>query len=335
MALYFNISSGLNDDLYGKSIAPIISFLEREDEAAVKNQIFPKIFKEIKSTHYAEKYASMTSMTDFEPTVEGGSIPNMDMQEGFGKIIENVQWTGKFTITKRAMRESILTDLTQRPQQFIDSYHRAKEKFAARLIGEAIKKQSSVKINGITFDLKTADNSNLFATNHPSAVARKTHTQSNMFSNAFSNENLMLAATAMQQFADDQGEVLSIAPDTIVIPNIGSLKAEVFAALGADKSPDTANNGFNYNYGMWNVIVWPMLNQFITGGTKPWLLLDSKYIQRTNALVFQNRQDLEVDVCMSSNNKDTEWVGDAVFSAGFVNWRGIAAGGIADGTALS
>ena len=334
MGVTFTISSGLNDDVFGKSIAPIISFLERRDEAAVNNQIYPKIFKEIKSTHYGEKYSSMTGMSDFEPTPEGGTIPSMDMQQGFGKIIENVQWTGKFTITKRAMREALLTDLTQRPQQFIDSYHRAKENHAACLLGNAVAGNGTVKQGYYTFDLKTADNKNLFATDHPSAIARKASlSQSNKFSNAFSNENLLLAATAMQNFKGDQGEYLEIAPDTIVIPNIGALKADVFAALGADKSPDTANNGFNYNYGMWNVIVWPALNRYISG--TPWMLLDSKYVQKTNALVFQNRQELEVDVFMSQNNKDTEWAGDAVFAAGFVDWRGIAVGGVDGGTALS
>ncbi len=332
MGITFNISGGLNDDVFGKSIAPIVSFLQRRDEAAVQNQVYPKIFKEIKSTHYGEKYSSLTAMSDFEPTPEGGSIPQMDMRQGFGKIVENVQWTGKFIITKRAMREALLPDLTGRPRQFIDSYHRAKENHAACLLGSAVSGRSSVRQGYYDFDLTTADGRTLFAVDHPSALESVSAVQSNKFSDAFSNEALMLASTAMQNITGDAGETLEIAPDTIVIPNIGALKAEVFSALGADKSPDTANNGFNYNYGMWNVIVWPALNRYVSG--KPWMLLDSKYVQRTNALVFQNRQELEVDVFMSQNNKDTEWAGDAVFAGGFIDWRGIAVGGVAGGTEL-
>ena len=58
----------------------------------------------------------------------------------------------------------------------------------------------------------------------------------------------------MQNFMDDNGNLLTLAPDTIIIPNDYSLKNAVFEAIGADKDPDTANNGFNYLFGRWNVI---------------------------------------------------------------------------------
>lgn len=331
----FSISGGLNNDVFGKSLAPIMSFLEKRDEAAVRHQMYSKIFKEVHSTHYGEKYTALTAMSDFEPTPEGGTIPSMEMQEGFGKTIENVQWTGKFTVTKRAMKEGLLIDLQQRPQQFIDAYHRAKENHAAALIGGAINGLSSMKQGYYSFDLTSADGRTLFNTAHPSAISRKTLSQSNSFTNSFSISALEAVSTEMQNFRGDQGETLDISPDTILIPNIGSLKTAVFSALGADKSPETTNNGYNYGYGMWNVLVWPALNKYVSAGTSPWILLDSKYIQRTNALVFQNRQDLEVDVFMSPNNKDTEWIGDAVFAGGFIDWRGIACGGVSGGTTLS
>ena len=73
--------------------------------------------------------------------------------------------------------------------------------------------------------------------------------------------SLSAAETAMQNFKDDNGFVLNIAPDTIIIPNDYTLKRDVFAAIGADKDPATANNGFNYQYGRWNVIVWPYLTR--------------------------------------------------------------------------
>jgi hypothetical protein len=42
---------------------------------------------------------------------------------------------------------------------------------------------------------------------------------------------------------------LGLVPDTIIIPNDAMLKKEVFAAIGADKDPNTANNGFNFQFG--------------------------------------------------------------------------------------
>ena len=56
------------------------------------------------------------------------------------------------------------------------------------------------------------------------------------------------------------------------------LKKDVFAAIGADKDPATANNGFNYTFGRWTVIVWQYLNQYLDLTTnKPWILADTNY----------------------------------------------------------
>ena len=73
----------------------------------------------------------------------------------------------------------------------------------------------------------------------------------------------------MQDFRGDRGEVLDVAPATVLIPNDYALKKAVFAAVGAEKDPAAQTNGFNFHFGRWNVIVWPYLNQFITAGTSP------------------------------------------------------------------
>ena len=76
-------------------------------------------------------------------------------------------------------------------------------------------------------------------------------TQSNQFSDAFSVDALTAVETEMQGFMGDNGEILDVAPDTILIPNDYQLKRDVFAAVGAAKDPDTSNNGFNYQFGRW------------------------------------------------------------------------------------
>ena len=93
----------------------------------------------------------------------------------------------------------------------------------------------------------------------------------------------------MQVFRGDNDEILDVSPDTILIPDIASLKNDVFAAIGSDKDPATSNNAFNYQFGRWTVICWPYLNQFITAGTAPWVLLDSKYNQEYGGAVWNDR----------------------------------------------
>ena len=138
----------------------------------------------------------------------------------------------------------------------------------------------------------------------------------------------------MQNTRGDNDEILDVAPDTIVIPNIHSLKKAVFAAIGADKSPETANNGFNYQFGRWNVVVWSYLNQYITAGTTPWLLLDSRYNKEYGGLVWLDRVELEVSSKIDDNTDANVWRGYARFVAGFADWRGLFGGGIDSGSNL-
>lgn len=137
----------------------------------------------------------------------------------------------------------------------------------------------------------------------------------------------------MQDFRGDRDEVLDVAPDTILIPNDYKLKNTVLEAIGSDKDPTTSNNGINYQYGRWNVIIWPYLNQFIDTGTSPWVLMDSRYNDKYKGAVWLDRVKLEVRSEIASNDANV-WKGYARFTAGFNDWRAFAVGGVSGGTQL-
>ena len=137
----------------------------------------------------------------------------------------------------------------------------------------------------------------------------------------------------MQDFRGDNNEVLDVSPGTILIPNDYQLKKQVFATIGADKDPATANNGFNYQFGRWSVVIWPYLNQFLSKGLKPWILLDKDYNQQKAGAVWLDRTKLEVHSKIADNDAN-QWNGYARFIAGFNDWRFACLGGMAGGTQL-
>ncbi len=137
----------------------------------------------------------------------------------------------------------------------------------------------------------------------------------------------------MQNFKGDSGDLLDVAPTTILIPNDWQLKRDVFAVLGADKEPDTANNAWNFLVGRYNVIVWSYLNQFITANTHPWIVMDSNYNTNYGSAMWLDRVKLEVRSEIAENDANV-WKGYARFSAGFNDWRGFAVGGVSGGTQL-
>lgn len=328
----FTEGSGLQDSIFGKSQAPIRMFIEKRGEAFEQTSMIPELFNMGTSKHWGEKFTTMTAMDGFKPVGENGSYPVDGMQEGYDKFLEHMTWKNSFSISREMVEDAKLMDLKKQPAGFVTSYYRTREKFAAALLAGAVNGSTSIKFAGKDFDAKAADGKCLFATDHPSKL--KKAAQSNQFADVFSNDALAALEAHMQNFKGDNGEILDVAPNTIVIPNEYTLKRDVFAAIGADKDPATANNGFNYNFGRWNVIVWPYLNQFLTEGSKPWILIDSKYNDEYGGAVWLDRTPLEVKSRIDDGNDANVWSGYSRFIAGFNDWRFAAVGGVEGGSTL-
>lgn len=329
----FSEGSGLNDSLYGKSQAPIRMLIETKAESYEEKSVLKELFMEDSSKHWAEKYTSMTAMDGFDPVGENGAYPVDGMEEGYSKILEHVTWKNSFSISREIMEDGKLIDLKKKPVGFVKSYYRTRECLGAALFGAAINKKDKAVFRGYTFDVTAADGKTLFSVGHTGKV--KGNSQSNFFSNSFSADALAYVETQMQQFKGDNGELVNVIPDTIIIPNDAKLKKEVFAAIGADKDPDTANNGFNYQFGRWNVVIWNYLNQYIASGVSPWILADLDYNKEYGGAIFTDRTALDVHSSIDENTDANVWRGYARFTAGFNDWRAFALGGVTGGTDLS
>lgn len=328
----FTEGSGLNDPVFGKINAPIRSFLEERAEDFEKKSFIPDLFLEEKSTHWAEAYSSMTAMDGFKAVGENGETPTDGFQASYTKQIENITWKDSFSISREAMEDSKTFDMRKQPREFITGYYRTRERFAFQLFGEAIKGNTSFKTGNVTVPVTCADGLSLFNTAHKAKV--KGANQSNKFSDAFSADALAAAETALQNVRGDNGEILAVVPDTILIPNDTKLKKDVWAVVGADKDPATANNGFNYLFGRWHVIVSQYLTDFITPGTSPWILMSSSYNKDVGGAIFQDRTPLDVDAYIDQNTHAKIWTGYARFAAGFNDWRFACVGGVTGGTTL-
>ena len=331
--MIFSESVGKNDALYGNWQAPIRMLLESNEEACRQTSIAEKLFAHEKSTGFAESYTSLTAMDGFDPVGENGAYPEAEMEQGYAKILHNVTWKNKFAISQEMVEDGKITDFRKKPAGFVNAYYRTREQYGAAMLGGAIKGSTTVTFRGTTFDATAADGSKLFATNHKNKVDGKT--QSNWFTNSLSAENLGRVETAMQNFTGDNGEVLAVAPRVLLIPNDAALKKAAFEAVGSDQDPSSAYNAWNYQFGRWEVWIWPYLNQFITAGTSPWVLLDTDYNEQCDGLVWQDRVELTVQSYIDRNTDANVWAGRARFACGFNDWRAVAVGGITGGTELS
>ena len=325
--------SGVMDSVFGKSQEPIRMFLERRGEQFEQASVVKQLFYMGTTDKFGDKITTMTAMEGFKAVGENGAYPTDSMEEGYSKYIEQMTWKDSFSISQEAVEDSVMMNFRQRPEAFITGYYRTREQFGAALYGGALAGLDKVQIKGKSFDLLAADGKPLFSDEHTQKKTGKT--QSNKFSDEFSVDALGELETIMQNFEGDNGEILDVAPDTILIPNnVKGLKKEVFAAIGADKDPETSNNGFNYQFGRWNVIVWPYLNQYVTGTNKPWILLDSKYNQTYGGAIWLDRLALTLKSDIDPNTDANIFRGRARFSAGFNDFRFAAVGGMSGATAM-
>ena len=329
--IIFSKSSGLNNSVYGNSAEPIKFFMEMQAKSKDQISIAEKVFKPVESDAWAYKLGGMTGYAeDFEPSDEGGEYPLNERQEAYSKTIIPVTWKSSFVITQEMVEDQKVIDVKRTgAAAFIDKYHTGRERFASALLVGGIS-ATTATYSGRAFDTTTADGVKLFSTAHTS-ISGNAANQSNLYANAFSTDALGMISTAMTQYLDDQGEILTVTPDTIVIPNNYTLKKAVFEAVGSDKDPDTANNGFNFLFGSWRVIVSPYLNPGITTYNTPYFIMDSKYCDYNDCLLWVNRIPLTVKSDIDQNTDNNVWRGRARFSAGFFDWRGISVGGIAEG----
>lgn len=329
----FSEGSGLNDSIYGKSQAPLRMLIESKAEAFEEKSILNEVFMMDESKHWAEKYSTLTAMDGFSPVGENGAYPVDGMEEGFSKTLEHMTWKNSFAISREIMEDGKLLDLKKKPVGFVKSYYRTRESLGAALFGAAMNKSATAAFRGRNFDTTCADGLTLFHKEHLSKVSAMK--QTNMFANGFSADALAYVETAMQNFKGDNDDLVNVTPNTILIPNDPGLKKAVFAAIGADKDPDTANNGYNYQFGRWNVLIWNYLNPFVAEGTAPWILADLDYNNEYGGAIFTDRTPLDVRSSIDENTDANVWRGYARFTAGFNDWRAFAIGGVVGGTELA
>lgn len=329
-----HISPEANASLYGASQEPIAMVMEETAEAMDRISVAKMIFNKMDSDGFALALTGVTSLGDFEDVGEAGAYPENGFEEGHKKIIYPHEWKNSFAITQTMIEDNKLIDMKNLGRNLIKSSKRTREKFFAALLGGAYQGKT-VSFAGKNYDVTSEDGKALFDKEHVSKTDKKL-IQSNMFAGELTAANLGKIETQMQNFCDDNGNLLDIAPDTIIIPNIAALKDAAFEAVASEKSPNTSDNAMNYQFGRWNIIVWNYLNKFIvsSNATMPYIVMDSNYNKEALGAVANERVALKVKSIVDEKNDNNVWKGRERYSGGFKDWRAFAIGGITGGSAL-
>lgn len=328
-----SVASGLNGTIFGDIQGPLIAHIMDAYKRFQDGDFtqWQKIFHEFKLDSKSALIGETGAGGLFEDVGENGAYPQSEISDGFQKLLTAMTWKYSYGISEEAVEDKLDFVLDDMSEGITDSYFRTKNNFFWALLGSALKNTDLVTPKRNKVSIAAKDGKNLFSTSHKMANAGGT--LCNAFSDAFSATALGKVAEHMQNMKDENGEILGLVPDTIIIPNMEAAKSSVFGVVGSHNDPTTpASNKFNYQFGNWSVMVVPWLVPYQPQNGFNWILMDSSYNERKRGALDIERVPLKIRSELSPNDVN-EWKGRCRFNGAFNEWRAFAAGGLDYGSA--
>jgi hypothetical protein len=225
------------------------------------NQIAPKreqIFGMRTSTKAKETDLRIDSFGD--PVEFNGKIEYETPQRDYEVVYTHTHWAKGFQIEITMLEDMQYDDIFSQASNLGTAFARKQEKDAA-----------SVFNNAFSSSYLGYDEKALCADDHPRSRTDSTSVD-NALALALNSANLETAITTMQAFKDDQGEEISIMPDTLIVPR--ALAKTGRELTGSTLNPETANNATNVHDGM-KLVVWEYLTD-----SNAWFVADSTMAKR-------------------------------------------------------
>ena len=216
---------------------------------------------------------------EFEKT---GRVTYDEFEPTWKTRLEHREFAQGLVIRRKLMDDNLYPGagipraVTGRVEKLADSAAVHREKSAAALFTNAFTDSGQ---DGEGFDVAGADGVGLCSTAHP-ASATNTATQSNEGTLALTAGNLTTTALLMREFTDDRGELVSINPDTLLVPP--ELEETALILTQTERAVGNANNDVNVNKGRYNVVAWDYLTD-----SNAWFLIDG--VLKSEHLVWLDR----------------------------------------------
>lgn len=332
MAIIFSKSSNINNDLWKVTDQVLTSLMLDVDSEKTKwDDYVSAIFNVKTSTKFGEKTSSLTSFSNYDAVDEGAPAPLDDLQQGFSKLIEFSQFMKKFAVTKEMKEDGMEEVMQSRARNLVSSYKRTRAELASKFMTAGA---TTFTYGSKTFDSTTGDGKALFATDHP-GVKNGVAAQSNVFTNAFGSDTVMLntLANKLYNYKNQSGVKQGYRADTIIIPsNVPALEDLIKRIIGSEQIVNSGNNDINTQKSKWTLVVDPLWE--VASGA-PYIIMSSEANKELMANLFYDRIDLEVDAWVDNDTKNLCYSGRGRMGVGARDWRHALMGGASSGTTLS
>lgn len=333
MAVIFSKSSGAANDYWNEWADMIqMKMKDTDNEKNNDDELVNALFNVKKSKRFGEKIAGLSTFGNFEAVDEGAEAPADTLKETEPKLITHSEFKKLFEVTK-TMKEDLQFDIVAtKAAAYVRAYKRSRAEFASAALTSAAKTFTYGSKTGL--DSTTADGLALFDKAHTGLTG--VATQSNVFTNAFGDDDAMLnrLANIGMNFKNATGHVMGYTFDTLIVPgNAYRLITLGKKIINSDQQVGSSYNDVNVNKGMWKLVVdhhWQ-----VAEGTEPYIIMSSQANKDLMGSMFYDRTPLEIEQDVDVRTQNLISSGRGRFSAGFGDWRHIIMGGAAAGTELT
>jgi hypothetical protein len=144
------------------------------------------------------------------------------------------------------------------------------------------------------------------------------NSQSNSGSTALSMAAVKTTRSAMRNFTNYKGDLLSVRPDGLVVPP--DIEEDAWEIVRSTGKPNTTNNAANFYNGMFQLYSWDFLSTGISDGdANNWFMIDSRLMKQN--LIWYMRVPLEIYGTGDLETGTRKVGGYMRYSWGVKDWR--------------
>ena len=269
------------------------------------------LFKIVESNTYEELYQGIGAQ-GLVPPVQG-SVPYADFNAGYRKDILNYEFALGTQIERRLVDDDNRNAIVARAETLTDSFNQSIEQDAVNVFINAFTDDGTNRFGDST---NGADGVGLCSTAHPYSPANTNNTQSNEGTLALTIDNLDSTRQSMQNITDDQGNLLGINPDMLLVPPELERTATQLVAANANYEPGSAQFDVNMFAGRFRPVVWNRLTD-----SNAWFLIDSQLMKRH--LIWQWRVRPVFDQQENFDGLTAKYRGYCRYGVGWTDFRWI------------
>ena len=270
---------------------------------------------------YIDQYKPLPAMTPDLFNIMGSSS-GYEKVTGVTPVPDHVEFTGKISTVERVLGYDRTHTFTEYAAQIqiqrklaADDQTRTVNRFGKGLSTSANRSREKLAANvfnlAFTYEPSDLDGTELCASDHPSPKSGVSN-QSNESTLSLSATNVETTRLAMYDFYDLDGETISVAPDSCLIPR--DLEETGWEIINSKGKVDTADNNANFHQGKYNLVVWDRLTD-----ANNWFMFELAGMKEY--LCWYNREPIQMFQDKDSDTLIAKYLSYYRCGTGWDDWR--------------